>query len=137
MKRKKFTEQEKEILLKNKNILDVSETTIKYCPEFKVKAVKEYYAGNSPIMIFLNANFDINLIGRENPEKCVKRWRYIYKEQGEQGLLKDKRGKGAGRPRTKPLSIEEEVKQLKARNAYLEAENDFLKKLKALERGLI
>jgi len=139
MKRKKYTDQEREILLKNKNVLEVGKTNIKYCPKFKLKAVEEYYAGNTPQTIFLNANFDINLIGRENPERCLGRWRSIYKKYGEQGLLEEQRGKGkgGGRPRTRGLSLEEKVKHLESRNAYLEAENDFLKKLKALERGLI
>jgi transposase-like protein len=135
--RKKFTDQEKEILLKNKNILNVSDRNIKYSPEFKVKAVKEYYAGNTPQIIFLNAEFDIDLIGRKTPERCLRRWRNTYKKSGELGLLEDQRGKGAGRPKTKELSLEEKVKYLESRNAYLEAENEFLKKLKALERGLI
>jgi len=137
MKRMKFTDQEKEILLKNENVVDVGETKIKYSAKFKLKAVQEYYAGNTPQTIFLNADFDIDLIGRKNPEKNVKRWRNIYKAQGEQGLLEKRRRKVTGKQRTKPLSLEEEVKQLKAKNVLLEAENNFLKKLKALERGLI
>jgi len=135
VKRKKFTEQEKEILLKNENVLDVRETNIKYSPQFKLKAVGEYYQGNSPIKIFLNAKFDVDILGRENPEKCLNRWKKTYKKMGEQGLLEEQRGKskGCGRPRTKELTLEEKVKYLESRNAYLEAENDFLKKLKALK----
>ncbi len=135
MKRKKFTDEEKEILLKNENVLDVSETSIKYSPQFKLKAIEEYYQGNSPIKIFLNAKFDVDIVGRENPERCLNRWKKTYKKLGEQGLLEEQRGqsKGGGRPRTKEFTVEEKVKYLESRNAYLEAENDFLKKLKTLE----
>ena len=135
MKRKKFTEQEKEILLENEYVITVSERNIKYNPKFKLRAVQEYYAGDTPLIIFLNAKFNIALIGRETPQRCLKRWKNLYKKLGEKGLLDDKRGKSknGGRPRTKELTLEEEVKTLKSRNAYLEAENDFLKKLKALE----
>jgi transposase len=139
LKRKKFTDQEKQILLKNENILGISDTNIKYCPKFKTKAVKEYYQGNSPMKIFLNAKIDIDILGRENPERCLSRWKQTYKKLGKKGLLDETRGrgKGGGRPRTRELTLEEKVKFLETRNAYLEAENDFLKKLKALRGGLI
>ena len=54
-------------------------------------------------------------------------------------MLSEQRGqgKGGGRPRIKELTPEEKVKYLESRIAYLEAENDFLKKLKALKGGLI
>ncbi len=132
MKRKKFTDQEKKLLLKNENVIEVRETNVKYSPKFKLKAVQEYYAGNTPQTIFLNAGFDINLLGKKNPERSISRWRNIYKKLGEQGLLNEQRGqrKGGGRPRTKELSLEEKIK-------YLEAENEFLKKLKALEGGVV
>jgi len=138
MKRKRFTDQEKQELLKNPNILKVGDCSITYNPDFKIHAVKAYYTGKSPFKIFIETSFDLKLIGKEQPESCLKRWRKIFKKLGVEGLLSEARGcsKGGGRPRIKPLSIEEEIKQLKARNALLEAENDFLKKLKGLEGGL-
>lgn len=136
MNRKKYTDQEKEILLKNENIISVSDTNIKYCPKYKLKAIKEYNKGNFPMQIFMQAGINIKIIGSENPGRCIDRWKKTYKNQGAKGILEEQRGK-TGRPRIKPLSTEEELKRIKARNAYLEAENDFLKKLKALEGGLI
>jgi transposase len=136
VRRKKFTDQETEILLKNENILSVSDTNIKYCPEFKLKAIKEYNDGKFPMQIFMDAGINIEIIGSENPGRCVDRWRRTYKTQGEKGILEEQRGK-TGRPRIRELSIEEKLKKAEARITYLEAENDFLKKLKALERGLI
>jgi hypothetical protein len=135
VRRKKYTDQEKEILLKNENILDVSDTNVKYYPKFKVKAVEEYNQGNPPIKIFSNAWIDVDILGRENPERCIRRWRNTFNKLGKEGLLNERRGKskGGGRPRTRELTLEE----AKARIAYLEAENEFLKKLEALERGLM
>lgn len=131
MKRKGYTDQEKEILLKNENILSVSSTNIKYCPRFKLRAVTEYYEGVSPIQIFINSGINIEIIGRENPQRCLKRWKNIFKKNGKKGLLEEQRGKSqrGGRPRTKPLTL----KEAEARIALLEAENEFLKKLKDLE----
>ena len=49
---------------------------------------------------------------------------------GKEGLEQERRGKGAtGRPKKEELKDE---KALLARIAYLEEENDFLKKLRAL-----
>jgi transposase len=138
MKRKKFTDQEKQELLKNPNVLKIGDSAITYNPSFKIKAIEAYQEGKSLSQIFIEAGFNLNLIGRRQPEYCIRRWRNIFKNKGKEGLLSEARGsaKAGGRPRIKPLSIEEEIKQLKARNAYLEAENDFLKKLKGLEGGL-
>lgn len=138
MKRKKFTDQAKQELLKNPNILKVGDCGITYNPSFKINAVLANQDGYSPSQIFADAGFDLSIIGKEQPKACLKRWRIRFKESGKEGLLNEVRGssKAGRRPRIRPSSIEEEVKQLKARNAYLEAENVFLKKLEALERGL-
>lgn len=144
MRNKKFTDQEKKILLENPNILKVGDSQITYSSEFKLKAIDEYNNGKMPIPIFTDAQINIDILGRKNAQRALERWRSIVKKFGEAGLLEDQRGKSlsgkslnGGRPKTKPLSIEEKIKQLKARNAYLEAENDFLKKLKALKGGMI
>ncbi len=139
MKRKRFTDQEKEELLKNTNILKIGDCSITYNPSFKIEAIKSYQDGKSLSQIFIEAGFDLQVIGRKQPNSCLKRWRKIFKGKGEEGLRVESRGsaKVGSRPRTKSLSLEEEIKQLKSRNALLEAENDFLKKLKALEAGLM
>ena len=139
MKRKKFTDQEKQELLKNSNILNVGDYYITYNHAFKIQAINSYQKGKSPMQIFIDAGFDLQIIGREQPKSCLKRWKTTFKKSGQEGLLCETRGssKGGGRPRTKPLSLEEEIKQLKSKNVYLEAENEFLKKLKGLEGRLI
>jgi transposase-like protein len=134
MKRKKFTDQEKQELLKNANILKIGVCGITYNPAFKIQAIDKYQQGKLPIQIFNEAGFDLQIIGKEQPRSCLKRWRKTSKEKGKEGLISETRGSSRGgcRPMTKPLSIEDEIKQLESRNAYLEAENDFLKKLKGL-----
>jgi hypothetical protein len=136
MIRKKFTDQEKEDLLENPNISKMGDFNITYCPNFKLKAIKEHSNGKMPMQIFIDAGINLDIVGRETPKGCLKRWQKIFKHHGEIELLEEQRGK-TGRPRIKELSIEEKLKQAEARIAYLKAENDFLKKLKAAERGLI
>lgn len=136
MKRKKFTDQEVEILLENPNILKVGRNNVTYTSDFKLKAIKDYNNGKFPIEIFIEAGIPIDILNRKNAKKCISRWKEILSKQGETALLEEQRGK-LGRPRVKELTTEEKLKKAESRIAYLEAENEFLKKLKALERGLI
>jgi len=130
-----FTEHEMKLLESNPNVQHVTDRSITYSPAFKLAAVKAYEDGETPMEIFLRAGFDVDVIGHEKPKKSLKRWRETYKTRGEAGLLEDQRGKNsAGRPPAKDLSLEEKLKQAEARIKLLEAENDFLKKLDALEK---
>jgi hypothetical protein len=132
MGKKIFTGEQIEVLLQNKHVLRCSEKTITYHNEFKLKSVKEY---NEQFLtakeIFRNAGFDIALIGKATPMKCLERWNNIYRVRGPQGLITDRRGRGGGRLKTKALTDKDRIKQLEARVAYLKAENDFLAKLRA------
>ena len=69
----------------------------------------------------------------------LHRWERIYLEEGAAGLMEERRGrKSTGRPRKQPLdkSVEEDLiaenQKLKERIQYLEAENEYIKKLSAL-----
>jgi transposase-like protein len=122
-------------LEKNPNIVSVSERTITYSPDFKIKAVQEYKQGKLPSQIFIENGFELEIIGKKQPKRCLQRWRETYDRFGEEGFLTERRGKGStGRPSLKSLSVEEKLKKAEARIKFLEAENDFLKKLEELER---
>ena len=69
----------------------------------------------------------------------LKEWERIYLEEGAAGLMTERRGrKSTSRPRKQPLdkSVEEDLiaenQRLKERIEYLEAENEYIKKLSAL-----
>ncbi|MEH7012548.1 IS3 family transposase, partial [Neobacillus niacini] len=71
----------------------------------------------------------------DQPKRCLQRWRETFEKFGELGLQTERRGKAStGRPSSKELSVEEKLKKAEARIKFLEAENDFLKKLEELER---
>lgn len=133
-----FTQKQIKDLLANNNVAKCSPKSITYTNEFKVFAVKKYYEeGLSPNMIFREAGFDINIIGKDKPKWCLDGWRKIYTKKGEKGLLKDgrgKHGKGGRQSETKFKNDQEEIKYLKAKIAYMDAENDFLAKLRGLKR---
>lgn len=130
----RFSESQIRLIEANANVLHVSERSIAYVPAFKLAAVRAYQASKTPAEIFREAGFDLDIIGRENPNRCLKRWRKTFDSHGEAALLEERRGKGStGRPAAEQ-SIEKKLAQAEARIKLLEAENDFLKKLDALER---
>lgn len=132
-----FSPEDRARLLQNPNVLRASEKTITYSPDFKVEAVRQNTVeGKPPVEIFLDAGFDLDLIGRETPKRCLKRWRKILRQRGRQWLRSEQRGKySAGRPPKRGLTVEDKLRRAQARIKYLEKENEFLKKLDAIERA--
>lgn len=131
-----FSPEDQAKLRQNPNVQRVSETVITYSPDFKVRAVHANAKGKPPFQIFLEAGFDRDTIGLRTPERCLDRWRKVFAERGEQGLRDDRRGKGAkGWPPKRELTVEDKLRRAEARISYLEKENEFLKKLDAIERA--
>ena len=130
-----FTKDQIKEILNNKNVNKCSHKSITFKNEFKVLAVKQYYEkGYSPKMIFEKAGFNIEILGIERAKDSLLRWRKIYKERGEKGLMNDTRGSSGKRPILNFKNNKEEKEYLKAKIAYLEKENDFLAKLRGIKR---
>jgi len=132
-----FTKEEKEQLLKNKNISQCGDGSITYGKYFKVEAVKLYEQGLTPAAIFRQAGLDPNIIGRNKGKECLRRWNKAHRQKGEKGLTVETRGRNStGRPpKPKDLSDADKIKRLEAEVAYLKAENDFLIKLRAKRKA--
>ncbi len=121
-----LSERDRKDLEKNPIVLKVTRSNVTYTPEFKAKALKLRQKGQSPSQIFIAAGINLSLFGAGYAKKCLHRWEKMSAQDG--GLKKDRRGsKSKGRPKGKKF------KSLEDENAYLRAENDFLKKLRALE----
>ena len=78
----------------------------------------------------------------DNYKNRLKEWERIYLEEGAAGFMEEqRRRKSKGRPRKKPLDkeIEDDLiaenQRLRERLEYVEAENEYLKKLDALVRA--
>ena len=129
----KFTDSEVLELKKNPNIKKCSNKAITYSNSFKTLAVKQFLDdGLFASQIFRKAGFNIALIGKNIPKDRLKNWLGIYRKKGDAGLLKDGRGhNSSGRPRSKNLEGEKQLEYYKTQIAYLKAENDFLKQLRA------
>ena len=132
MSKRIFNKEQIEQLLQNPNVEGCSEKSIHYRKEFKISAVRRYRQGLPASEIFRQAQFDIRMIGPEIPDDCLFRWRKIFKEKGELGLMADGRmgNNPNGRPKTNWSDDKEKIKYLEAKVEYLKAENDFLVKLR-------
>jgi len=133
MKKRKFTEDQKLELKRNPNVKDVTSISVYYTETFKKEALDLYEKGISAIDIFTQAGFNIQTIGKDNPSKLLSKWRLGigYNQNGTKLKINNNY---PHRLNTEKYSYtDKEIKKILARNKYLEAENDFLKKLKALE----
>lgn len=125
----RYTTEQLRILRANPSVKRCSERSITYAPAFKQQAVKQYYEqGLSPKRIFLQAGFDLAVLGEHKPKECLKLWRKVYKSKGLEGLRVDPRG--SNRKGKEKLKDGDNLDYLKTKIAYLEAENAFLKQLK-------
>ena len=118
-----FTQEQIEILFENPYVESINSNTIKFTSEFKELALKRDKEGISASQIFKEAGFDLKVLGKTLPKTCLGNWRF--------------REKTLNKNNTKYLA--KEVKKNKAlksileENRYLRAENEFLKKLQALQ----
>ena len=112
----------------NPHIEKITESNIQFTKEFKIKSIKKYQSGTSPIDIFTEAGIDLSDFNENYARKSILRWIATAQEYGLNKIDQERRGLGAsGRPSNgkKFKSLEEEI-------IYLRAENDFLKKIRAL-----
>lgn len=131
MKRKPYTVQEKEILLQSIAIEKIANSSATYTKEFKLYAVGEYLSGKTPLEIFIEAGVDIDILGREQPQRCLSRWLKTHRTYGPNGLLQENRGiNSTGRPSKKELSIEEKYEKTLKENEILKMQVEYLKKLR-------
>lgn len=120
---KNFTKEERELLENNPNVKSVTINQIYYTEEFKEKAIKEYLEGKSANQIFREAGINIEEISVQSSyaSSILSKWR--------------KRKEGSSDVHYQQKQVKENksaYQKLLQRNEYLEAENEFLKKLSAL-----
>lgn len=119
----KFTKEEKELLENNPNILSVLSNQVLYSKEFKQKAIIEHQNGKFPNQIFKDAEIDISILSNDSDyaSKTISKWRNANREKinihSSKKRVKNKKSA---------------YQKLLERNEYLEAENEFLKKLQML-----
>jgi len=85
---RKYTEEEKERLLKCDCINEVKDHKIVYDNEFKKYALKENQKGRNPMEIFISAGLPLEILGRSYPKDIFKNWRKCQKKQEEKAYKK-------------------------------------------------
>ena len=109
----------------------------KYSPEFKIAVIMDMRENH---LSYRETARKYSIGSNESQGKDrLRGWERIYLEEGAAGLMAERCGrKSTGRPRKQPLnkSTEEDLiaenQRLKERIEYLEAENEYIKKLSAL-----
>ena len=130
-----FNQEQIAELEKNENVLRCNAHYITYSNKFKLWAMKKYYEeGLGAKTIFKEAGFNLSWMG-EKPKSNIKRWRNKYDSDNSDYVFKEGRG-GPGRRKKELIyrNDKEKVEYLETKIAYLEAENDFLAKLRGLKR---
>lgn len=136
MSKKRFTEEEREQMSKNRYVKNVSNKAITYADEFKQLFIEQYMTGKTPREIFEANGFDVSIIGIKRVETSAGRWKKSYDQGGIIGLT-DSRKEASGRPLQRKLSQDEVIAKQEARISLFESQVNLLKKLDTKERLLV
>ena len=132
MEQKRFTPDEQREIRANPYVARVSETTITYTKEFKERFALGYAAGKPPSIILRECGFDHTVLGRRRIDGLVRRTKTC--SQRPEGF-NDTRKENSGRQKIeKELTDAERIRRLEHQVRYLKQENEFLKKIRFLDR---
>jgi hypothetical protein len=123
-----FSIEEIAILKQNPNVFSCTTNSINYTYEFKKHALELHTEGVYAREIWKRTGFDVSKWRKDYCRGTLSDWKEIVKKHGIGGLLKV----GGIQYDRGPNKIDaDEMKRLKLQVRYLEAENDFLAKLRA------
>lgn len=125
-----FTNEQVELLKKNKYVNHVSNKSITYTLEFKKLFISEYGIKSTTI-IFEKAGLPKSILGYERIKASISRWKKQYNERSS---LEDTRKDNAGKPITRDLTSEEIIEKQKLQIETLKLENEFLRQIRRLKR---
>lgn len=125
-----FTDEQVELLKKNKHVKHVSNKSISYTLEFKKLFILEYGIKSATI-IFEEAGLPKSILGYERIKVSISRWKKQYNERSS---LEDTRKDNAGKPITRDLTSEEIIEKQKLQIETLKLENEFLRQIRRLKR---
>lgn len=135
MSKKDFSEKEIKILSQNKYVNSVTSQKITYTNEFKLLLIAAHDNGKTTKQIFEECGFDVETLGMIRIKAAGKRWRRTFKEEGVLGL-DDGRKLVNMKTVNKSLALKEQNSKLEAQVKLLKSENELLKKIELLERGM-
>ncbi len=102
----------------------------RYSAEFKIGVIMDMREHGLYYSEVVRKYWDVNKGQEHNYQKVVQRWERIYLEEGAEGLMKERRGRGS---KGRPIKLDKKVEEdLIAENQRLRMEIEYLKKLSAL-----
>ena len=131
MKRYPLSKEYVKELNAHKYVEHATEWTVVFTAEFKQLAYEEYYRGKSIAEIFSEAGFDVSKLGAKRLENF--RSSIMKKADDEHGFADKRRDKSKQKPISTEAQMARRIRELERRNAYLQQENEFLKKIRDLE----
>ena len=129
-----FTDQQVAELIKNHYVKNVSNKAITYEEKFKEYFYLEKAKGFTPSQIFEKAGFDIKVVGQSRIIQFSRRIK--IQAARDEGFSDTRKGK-SGRHAKKALTDEEIIERLKQKNKILQQENDFLKRVRFINKKQI
>jgi len=126
-----FSSEEIAHLRKHPCVWSVSERSINYTYEFKKRALELYTQGIKPDLIWRQAGFDVNKWKKGYCRYTIKDWRRMVRKRGLEILTKPPGVQADGGCRRAMSPETDRVRRLELQVSYLQAENDFLAKLRA------
>lgn len=129
-----FSDEQVKELEKNPYVKKVSAKSITYSEEFKELFWIDLQKGMMPGNIFRKYGFDPLMLGSRRTKNFTYR---VRKEAARVERFKDTRSTNSGRPSTKNLTVEEQLERLKQKYKILQQENNFLKRVRFINRKQI
>lgn len=105
--------------------------TVSFTTEFKKFAYEDYLSGKSIRQIFTEAGFDVEELGDQRIQNF--RNSLIEKAADGNGFEDGRKVNSRKEAQSTEAQMMKRIRELEHRNAYLEQENDFLKKIQNLE----
>jgi hypothetical protein len=123
-----FSNEQLEKLRANPCVFSCTENSVNYTFEFKKRALELNASGVGAKEIWLRSGFDVAVWRQRYFYDTLRDWKRIVKTKGIDGLLKPG---GIQFDRGPNHTNADKVKRLELQVKYLQAENDFLAKLRA------
>ena len=123
-----FSSEEIAELKKNPCVFNCTAKSIHYTYEFKRHALELHSQGVGPKEIWRRAGFDVSKWRKDYFVLTLRDWKRIVARDGQEGL--NKLG-GLQYDRGPSKEEKDKIKRLELQVRYLQAENDFLAKLRA------
>lgn len=114
-------------------VVKVTKWSIRFSPEFKRMAYAEYCSGKSIREIFKDAGFDAEKLGSKRLENF--RNGIVQKAESENGFEDQRKNNGRKEAQSTEAQMAKRIRELEHRNAYLEQENEFLKKIQSAAKA--